>query len=271
MNTFLTALLVDLLDPLAATGGLGDSVQRARRHLTAQIEAGGLVRYHGLPDAPGIGTLGCAITPDTDDTALVWRLAPDPDRRRLPAALATIDALSHPRGPLPHLARAARGLPVPRPGQRSEPRRHRDPDAPAAAAGQGAAAGRPRALRRAPPGDRPGSDLGLLRMAPLVPILRLTDLQRAGCELSLPASRMRTTVPGQEIWVSAVRLLASGPPEARADAAEIQAVLRQLANDDFALLAKESAAPLSQRSHRDGPQVLLVGGRRLRALATACP
>src|SRR6185312_3861056 len=93
MNTFLTALLVDLLDPLAATGAsadLGASLQRARQHLTGQIEAGGLVRYHGLPDAPGIGTLGCAITPDTDNTALVWRLAPDEDRRRLPAALATL-------------------------------------------------------------------------------------------------------------------------------------------------------------------------------------
>ena len=78
------------------------------------------------------------------------------------------------------------------------------------------------------------------RMAPLVPILRLTDLRRAGCELKLPESRMRTTVPGQEIWVSVVRLLGraqtpGGPP---ADAAEIQAVLRQLAKDDFALLRK---------------------------------
>ena len=34
MNTYLTSLLVDLLDPLAAAAGLGDSVQRARRHLT---------------------------------------------------------------------------------------------------------------------------------------------------------------------------------------------------------------------------------------------
>jgi len=78
------------------------------------------------------------------------------------------------------------------------------------------------------------------RMAPLVPILRLTDLRRAGCELELPESRLRTSVPGQEIWVSAVRLLGraltpGGPP---ADAAEIQAVLRQLAKDDFALLRK---------------------------------
>jgi hypothetical protein len=44
---------------------------------------------------------------------------------------------------------------------------------------------------------------------------------------------MRTTVPGQEIWVSTVRLLARP-----ADATEIRAVLRQLAKDDFALVRK---------------------------------
>jgi hypothetical protein len=46
MNTYLTSLLVDLLDPLPAATGLGDSVLRARQHLTAQVEANGLVRYH---------------------------------------------------------------------------------------------------------------------------------------------------------------------------------------------------------------------------------
>src|SRR5436305_882941 len=73
------------------------------------------------------------------------------------------------------------------------------------------------------------------RRAPLVPILRLPDLARAGCALALPESRMRTEVPGQEIWVSLVRLLEraripEGPPPA---AAELQAVLRQLAQEDF--------------------------------------
>ena len=59
MNTFLTSTLVDLLDPVAADAGLRETVRRARSHLTAQIEAGGLVRYHGLPDGPTIGWLGC--------------------------------------------------------------------------------------------------------------------------------------------------------------------------------------------------------------------
>jgi hypothetical protein len=246
MNTFLTALLLDLLDPLAGTrgvGDLGDSLQRARRHLTGQIEAGGLVRYHGLPDAPGIGTLGCAITPDTDDTALVWRLAPDDDRRgrrRLPAALATI-----------HRYRTREGLYrtwlAPREAyQCLDP--GSDPD-PADIAIQMhmlllLAKVQPPAGRALCEALRPVVDQDRVwvyyRMAPLVPILRLSDLRRAGCELELPASRMRTVVPGQEIWVSLVQLLRraqtlGGPP---ADAAEIQTVLRQLAKDDFALLRK---------------------------------
>ncbi|MEA2601383.1 MAG: hypothetical protein QOF89_2375 [Acidobacteriota bacterium] len=243
MNTYLTALLIDLLDPLAATGGLGDSLQRARQHLTGQIEAGGLVRYHGLPDAPGIGTLGCAITPDADDTALVWRLAPDRDRRRLPAALATL-----------HRYRTREGLYrtwlAPREAyQCLDP--GSDPD-PADLTIQMhvlllLAEVQPPAGRALCEALRPVVDQDRVwvyyRMAPLVPILRRTDLQRAGCELELPESRMRTPVPGQEIWVSVVRLLAralspGGPPPDAADAAEFQAVLRQLAKDDFALLRK---------------------------------
>jgi hypothetical protein len=238
MNTFLTSLLVDLLDPLAATGGLGDSVQRARQHLTRQIEAGGLVRYHGLPTAPGIGTLGCVITPDTDDTALVWRLAPDQDRPRLAAALSTLDRYRTPEGLYRTWLAPREAYQCLDPG--------RDPN-PADIAIQMhllllLAQERPPAGRALCAALRPVVDQDRIwvyyRMTPLVPILRLADLQRAGCALELPESRMRAQVPGQEIWVSAVRLLgrASTPGGPPADAAEIRAVLRQLAKDDFALL-----------------------------------
>jgi hypothetical protein len=246
MNTFTTALLVDLLDPLAGTrgiDGLGDSVQRARRHLTAQIEAGGLVRYHGLPDAPGIGTLGCAITPDADDTALVWRLAPDPDRRRLPAALATLDRYRTREGLYRTWLAPREAYQCLDPGS--------DPD-PADLTIQMhvlllLAKVEPPAGRALCAALRPVVDQDRVwvyyRMTPLVPILRLTDLRRAGCDLALPESRMRTPVPGQEIWGAAVRLLGrartpGGPPPDAAAAAEAQAVLRQLAKDDFALLRK---------------------------------
>jgi hypothetical protein len=251
MNTFLTALLLDLLDPLAATGSIGDdigdSLQRARQHLTAQIEAGGLVRYHGLPDAPGIGTLGCAITPDTDDTALVWRLAPDSDRQRLPAALATLDQYRTREGLYRTWLAPREAYQCLDPGG--------DPN-PADIAIQMhllllLAEVQPPAGRALCAALRPVVDQDRVwvyyRMAPLVPMLRLPDLRRAGCALELPESRMRTPVPGQEIWVSVVRLLARArtPGGVSADAAEtaaitaeIQAVLRQLAQDDFALLRK---------------------------------
>ena len=240
MNTFLTALLLDLLDPLAATSGLGDSLQRARQHLTGQIEAGGLVRYHGLPDAPGIGTLGCVITPDADDTALVWRLAPDRDRRRLPAALATINRYRTREGLYRTWLAPREDYQCLDPGS--------DPN-PADIAIQMhllllLAKVQPPAGRALCQALRPVVDQDRVwvyyRMAPLVPILRLTDLQRAGCGLKLPESRLRTPVPGQEIWVSVVRLLgrARTPGDPPADAAEIRTVLRQLAKDDFALLRK---------------------------------
>jgi hypothetical protein len=243
MNTFLTSLLVDLLGPVADTEGLGDSVARARRHLSAQIEAGGLVRYHGLPDGPGIGTLGCAITPDTDDTALVWRLAPGPDRQRLQAALATLGRYRTREGLYRTWLAPPAAYQCLNPGS--------DPN-PADLAIQMhtlllLARVRPPAGRALCDALRPVVDQDRVwvyyRKTPLVPILRLNDLRRAGCALELPDSRLRTTVPGQEIWVSAVRLLGraqspGGQPAPPADTAQIEAVLRQLAADDFALVRK---------------------------------
>lgn len=238
MNTFLTALLVDLLDPVAAGGGLEESLQRARRHLTSQIESGGLVRYHGLPDGPGIGTLGCAITPDTDNTALVWRLAPASDRERLTAALATIGRYRTREGLYRTWLAPREAYQCLDPGS--------DPN-PADIAIQMhllllLSEVRPPAGRALCEALRPLVDEDRIwvyyRKTPLVPILRLNDLRRAGCALALPESRMRTDLPDQQIWVSVARLLAGRitPGAAPADPALIRAMLRELARDDFALI-----------------------------------
>jgi hypothetical protein len=233
MNTFLTALLVDLLNPLAATSGLDESLQRARRHLTSQIESGGLVRYHGLPDGPGIGTLGCVITPDTDDTALVWRVAPDHDRSRLTSALATIGRYRTSEGLYRSWLAPREAYQCLDPG--------RDPN-PADIVIQMhllllLSEVRPPAGRALCEALRPVVDDDRVwvyyRKTPLVPILRLTDLRRAGCALELPESRMRTDVPDQEIWVSVIRLLGG---KMTPDPTLIRAILRELARDDFALL-----------------------------------
>jgi hypothetical protein len=237
MNTYLTSLLVDTLEPVAADG-LANSLERARQHLTAQIEADGLVRYHGLPNGPGIGRLGCAITPDTDDTALVWRIAPDRDRRRLPAALSTIEAYRRSDG-------LYRTWLAPRDAYQCL-----DPGADPNPADftiqmhllQLLASERPPAARALCAALRSHVDDSRVwvyyRLAPLVPTLRATDLERAGCALELPATRGQTSVPGQEIWVSVVQLLTrtskrEDPPPDRSEIAE---VLQKLANDDFALI-----------------------------------
>lgn len=239
MNTFLTALLVDVLEPLAASGDLAASLQLARAHLTAQIEAGGLVRYHGRPDGPGIGTLGCAITPDTDDTALVWRIAPALDRDRRDAALATIERYRTPEGLYRTWLAERKEYQCLDPGS--------DPN-PADIAIQmhlllWLAEVRPAAGRALCDAVRPLVNEDRVwvyyRKAPLVPILRLNDLQRAGCELSLPEPRMYTDVPEQQVWTMIARMLAT--PSAR-DGASTDALLRQLARDDFASM--RTAPPL---------------------------
>jgi hypothetical protein len=235
MNTFLTAMIVDLLAPVATTGGLGENLERARRHLAGQIEASGLVRYHGRPDSPTIPALGCVITPDADDTALAWRLAAGGERARLPAALAVLERYRTRDG-------LYRTWLAPRDHYRCiDPGRDPNPadigiqmhvllllaqvDPPAARALCGA-------LGRAVAEDRIWI---YYQAAPLVPMLRQADLRRAGCPLRLPASRLRTRVPGQEVWVAAAgqlqRFLDPGLP-APAAAATL-ALLQTLAADDF--------------------------------------
>jgi len=244
MNTYLTALLIDLLDPLAARGDVADSLARARAHLTSQIEAGGLVRYHGLPDAPGIGTLGCAITPDADDTSLVWRIAPSRDRRRLPAALATLARYRTGEGLYRTWLAPREAYQCLDPGSDPNPadftiQMH---------VLQMLAREQPAASRALCHALGPVVDQDRVwvyyRKAPLVPMLRLPDLARAGCTLELPESRTRTLVPGQEIWVSVVKLLARAETsrESAFDAAEARRLLAQLAQDDFAPVRK--APPL---------------------------
>ncbi len=237
MNTYLPSVLLDILGPVANRAGLQASMERARHFLTRQIEGSGLVRYHGLPDAPTIGTLGCAITPDADDTALVWRIAPSD---RLPLrqdALATLAAFRNPKG-------LYRTWLAPRdryqcidPGS--------DPD-PADAgiqmhiflwlskADPPAAKALCSALQQTVNDDRIWV---YYKSAPLIPVLRQADLREAGCSLPLPPSHLRTTMADQEIWVSAARMLDrarsdAGPPRP----SDVRGLLQRLAGDDFSMV-----------------------------------
>jgi hypothetical protein len=238
MNTFLTAMIIDLLDPVAAAVRTSESLARARAHLGGQIESSGLVRYHGRPDGPTIPSLGCAITPDADDTSLVWRLAGRDHPARLRRALAVLAQYRTPQGLYRTWLAPREHYECIDPGKDPNPidaaiQMHvflflaqSEPPAGRALCG---------ALREALGENRLWV---YYQMAPLVPLLRQADLRRAGCPLRLPETRLRTPVGGQEVWLTAGQLLdgllsADGP---RPTFAEALTVLRSLAKEDFSFV-----------------------------------
>jgi hypothetical protein len=239
MNTYLTAMLVDLLSPIARQRSLDDVVDHGRRHLAAQIESDGLVRYHGLPNAPTIGTLGCVITPDADDTALAWRIAvPGAGDPREQLMLQHLTRYRDARGLFRTWLAPEKEYQCLDPGTDPNPadvviQMHvylmlREFDKPAA---QNLCT----ALQRS------YGDEGVwiyYNKAPLVPYLRSAELQQLGCVLPVPAERLVATAPGQEIWAEAVRLLVqskASPQDANVRLA-IRNLLARLGSDDFALL-----------------------------------
>jgi hypothetical protein len=239
LNTYTPAIIADLLAPVAHANGLDGTVARTRRFLRKQIEANGLVRYHGLPTGPTIGTLGCRITPDDDDTALTWRIAGpgarDPRVRRMLRTLARYrDAYGLYKTWLAPRSRYE-GLD---PGRNPNPadivnQMHvylmlRELDPPAARR-------LCPAIRRAAVADRA---FVYYADAPRVPYLRSAELAQFGCRLPLPTARLGRAAAGQEPWADLVRrVVAAGArrPDAAARRA-IDALLTRFARDDFALL-----------------------------------
>jgi hypothetical protein len=241
MNTFVNSMMIDILNPVAKAVGLEHTLQRTRHYLANQIEAEGLVRYHGRPEGPIIGTLGCAITPDTDDTALVWRIAPSPRADLLSVALATLRLFRTSDGlyrtwlaPIDRYECIDRGK-DPNPADVGIQMHvfmllaQVDPAAAQALCGT---------LMRVINKDRIWI---YYQTAPLIPILRQIDLQSAGCPVQLPISRLQVTVPGQDIWVTAAQLLGrvARGSEHIVTSAEVIKLLRTLAQEKF-LIVRQS-------------------------------
>jgi hypothetical protein len=238
MSTYFNALMADLLAPIAGEAQLEGNLTRGRRFLAAQIEDGGLVRYHGRPDSPVIGTLGCAITPDADDTALVWRIAPAADRRRLEQALATLRNYRKPDGLYRTWLSPRERYQCIDPGADPNPadagiQMHvfmlLDTEDPPAA----------RALCRVLAKQITKDELWVYyRMAPVIPTLRQADLYNAGCPVELPSYLFSRAAAGQQEWIAMARLLqpflrAGATPPQRT---EVESLLKTLSRDDFAVL-----------------------------------
>jgi hypothetical protein len=242
LNMFTNAVLIDVVGPVAQQSGLTGAMERARTFLTNQIEGTGLVRYHGRPDLPTVGEMGCVITPDADDTSLAWRIAPSDRSELLPLALSTLKQFRTPDGlyqtwlaPRDHFACIDPG---------------KDPN-PADIGIQLhvylmlAQADPPAARELCTSLQKRSADESLwvyYRMAPPIVLLRLNDVRKAGCPLQLPPSRLQTTVAGQDIWLELLEHLQRIETADDLDADRSEAVtllLNKLADDDFASLTRD--------------------------------
>lgn len=240
LNTYLSAVMLDLLNPVAEAAGADDMLAKARQHLAAQIEQTGLVRYHGRPDAPTIGTLGCAITPDSDDTALVWRLAPGEKRELLQPALATMTQFRRPDGLYQTWLAPRNEYQCLDPGHDPNPADVGiqtniflfldGVDKPAA-----------RSLCEALSKKAGDNDIWVYyAKAPLMVTLRLADMEKADCRPQFPKARLQTDVPGQEIWIRAadqLRQVTGLPPSYEVYQRTLE-LLTDMAADNFSLIGR---------------------------------
>ena len=188
-------------------------LSKARDFLKNQIEAGGLVRYHGLADAPTIGVLGCAITPDADDTALVWRVAPGENRELLREAIKSINKFHRSDGLYQTWLAPQSRYQCIDPGHDPNPadiviQMHMfmllaQEDPPAA-----------RALCQSIVRKSAYKSLWVYySKTPLIAILRQAELHSAGCTLHFPPAVLKSTEPDQEVWVELIQLLQSAKTE----------------------------------------------------------
>jgi len=235
VNTFLTSIMVDILEPIASDAGFDGSLARARAFLADQIETNGLVRYLGRPDSSALPSRGAVMTPDTDDTALVWRITGGKEGL-LSRVLEILKSYRSDEGLYrTWLAPREQFIGID-PGADPNPldiaiQMHllmflakSDPSA---------ARSLYTALQVAITRDSPWA---YYEKAPLVPILRQADLRKIGYPLVLPRSRLQTSVAGQETWVTACCLIAQYEMgmDPKPSAQETLALLKVLAQDDFA-------------------------------------
>lgn len=242
LNLFANAEMIDVLGPVAQEVGVGEMLARARSFLASQIEDNGLVRYHGRPELPTHGTLGCRITPDADDTALVWRIAPGERAEGLAMALATLNRFRTPDGLYRTWLAPQDRYECLDPGK--------DPNPPDIGIQIHvflllAQADPPAARRLCQAMRKRASDESLwvyYKMAPPVVVLRRNELRQAGCSLDLPPQRLRTTVAGQGVWLELLERLQGledGGGASAAVHAENAAFLARLASGGFGMLARD--------------------------------
>ncbi len=243
VNTFLQPIMIALLQPLTEQIDLKETLHRARHYALGQIEETGLVRFSPSFDPLRKGPAACPdMTPDADDTALAWSLAQTINSGRLALALAKLRAFRTPGGLFRTWLAEEKDFRCLAPGTDPNPAdiginfhvylflsRH-DHDA-------------SRALCQAMIATVGDSSLWVYSaQAPLIPLLRLADVRRAGCPVAIPRELVRPVDDPQVKWLKAISLLDvdfSRDTKARDEAVLL---LRDLAQNRFA--AVEASPPL---------------------------
>jgi hypothetical protein len=243
VNTFLQPIMIALLQPLTDQVDLKQTLERARVYALKQIEETGLVRFTPSFDPLRKGPAACQdMTPDADDTALAWSLAPIVDSGRLTLVLLKLRAFRTSEGLFrTWLADEKDFRCLAQGADRNPPDiginfhvylflARYDPDY-------------ARTLCQALMARVGDDSLWVYyAQAPLVPLLRVGDVQRAGCPIVIPRDLVRTVDDEQTMWIKAISLLdvdLSPGTKARDEAVSL---LSALAQKRFA--AVEASPPL---------------------------
>jgi hypothetical protein len=228
VNVWTPIMMVDLLNPVADETGLRDALERARGYLRDQIEPTGLVRYLGK---------GSKLVPDSDDTALIWLVAPPNDATLvIDRVLGVLRQYRNEEG-LYRMWLSRPGHPGDIPflpnivdmGAQPHVYLWLKKYAPKTADSLCQAMNNHIADPRKWP---------FYGRTPWIYILREIDLHKAGCALKRPETILRSYVAGQEAYVKLIQLmqdliLGENHSDLRS---EIFQVLMQLAEDNFSLV-----------------------------------
>jgi hypothetical protein len=230
VNVWVPAMMIEVLEPVAEEIGLQDTLESARDYLKAQYESTGVVRYYGK---------GSKILPDSDDTTLLWRIAPRSNN--IEEINNVLDILEQ--------YRSAEGLyrtwlsPGGRPGHPAE---GDDPNSVVMGAqphiylfltryAPAKADSLCRAMAKHISNPRLWPFYG---RAPWYYLLREADLYQAGCSLERPETILNSYLPGQELYMKQIQLmrhlsLNQAPINLRDDTIQI---LTQIAKNNFEVI-----------------------------------
>ncbi|QIL79309.1 hypothetical protein G7047_04855 [Diaphorobacter sp. HDW4A] len=241
LNIFSNAEMLDILGPVAREAGAQEMLARARTFLSTQIEDSGLVRYHGRTDLATHGTISCRITPDADDTALVWRVASNGNLALQDRALATLQKYRTADGLYRTWLAPQNQYECIDPGSAPNP-----PDI-------GIQIHILLWLHHAYPAQAPPFCRALQKRAaderlwvyyqhaPAAIAMRLKELESIGCPLELPVNRLSTQVAGQQPWLNVMARIRQlqGKPIDPSEQASNSELLKQLAAHGFASITRD--------------------------------